>query len=45
MREEGTLLSYRPCTADESEVNAARKLDPRSEFGERAFDHHNTLDT
>jgi hypothetical protein len=26
----GTLLSYRPCTVDESEVNAAGKLDTRS---------------
>jgi hypothetical protein len=25
----GTLLSYRPYTVDESEVNAARKLDTR----------------
>ena len=41
----GTLLSYRPCTADESEVNAARKLDTRSELRERAFDHHDMLDT
>jgi hypothetical protein len=25
----GMLLSYRPCTVDESEVNAAGKLDTR----------------
>jgi hypothetical protein len=25
----GTLLSYRPCTVDESEVNAAGKVDTR----------------
>ena len=25
----GTLFSYRPCTVDESEVNAARKLGTR----------------
>ena len=25
----GTLLSYRPCTVDETEVNAAGKLDTR----------------
>jgi hypothetical protein len=31
--------------ADESEVNAAGKQDTRSESGERAFDHHDTLDT
>ena len=45
MREEGTLLSYRPCMADESEANAAGKLDTRSELTKRAFDHHDTLDT
>jgi len=28
-REGGTLLSYRPCTVDESEVNAVGKLDTR----------------
>ena len=39
------LLSYRPCTADESEANAAEKLDKRSESRKRAFDHHDTLDT
>ena len=27
----GMLLSYRPCTADESEANAARKLYIRSD--------------
>jgi hypothetical protein len=31
MREGGMLLSYRPCKADESEANAAGKLDTRSE--------------
>ena len=41
----GMLLSYKPYTADESEVNAAGKLDTRSESRERAFDHHDTLDT
>ena len=41
----GMLLSYRLCTADESEANASRKLDTRSELRERAFDHHDTLDT
>ena len=41
----GILLSYRPCTADESEANAAKKLDTRSESRERAFDHHDTLNT
>ena len=41
----GTLLSYRPCTVDESEANVARKLDTRSESRKRAFDHHDTLDT
>jgi hypothetical protein len=41
----GMLLSYRPCTADESEANAVGKLDIRSESGERAFDHHDKLDT
>ena len=30
---------------DESEANAAGKLDTRSESRERAFDHHDTLDT
>ena len=45
MREGGMLLSYRPCTVDESEANAAWKLDTRSESRERAFDHHDTLDT
>ena len=29
MRERGMLLSYRPCTVDESEVNEAEKLDTR----------------
>ena len=38
------LLSYRPCTADESEANVTGKLDIRSESRERAFDHHDTLD-
>jgi hypothetical protein len=41
----GTLLSYRPCTADESEANAAGKLDTRSESRKSAFDHHDMLDT
>ena len=41
----GMLLSYRPCMADESEANAAEKLDTRSESRKRAFDHHDTLDT
>ena len=41
----GTLHSYRPCMADENEVNAAGKLDTRYESKERAFDHHDTLDT
>ena len=46
MREGGTLLSYtRPCTADESKVNVTGKLDIRSESRERAFDHHDMLDT
>ena len=44
-REEGMLLSYRPCMADKSEANAAGKLDTRSESRERAFDHHDMLDT
>ena len=40
------LLSYtRPCMADESEANAVGKLDTRSESRERAFDHHDMLDT
>ena len=39
------LLSYRPCTADESEANAVGKLDTRSESRKRAFDHHDMLDT
>ena len=39
------LLSYRPCMAEESEANAAGKLDTRSESRNRAFDHHDTLDT
>jgi hypothetical protein len=30
---------------DESEANAAGKLDIRSELRERAFDHHDMLDT
>ena len=30
---------------DESEANAAGKLDTRSESRERAFDHHDMLDT
>ena len=41
----GTLLSYRPCMVDEIEVNAAGKLDTRSESRKRAFDHHDTLET
>ena len=41
----GVLLSYIPCTADESEANVVGKLDIRSELRERAFDHHNRLDT
>jgi hypothetical protein len=41
----GTLLSYRPCTADESEANAAGKLDTISESRKRAFDHHDMLET
>ena len=41
----GVLLSYIPCTADESEVNVIEKLDIRSESRKRAFDHHDTLDT
>ena len=45
MREGGTLLSYGPCMADESEANAAGKLDTRSELRKRAFDHHDMLDT
>jgi len=46
MREEGMLLSYtRPCTTDESEANAAGKLDTSSESRERAFDHHDMLNT
>ena len=40
-----TILSYRPCMADESEANAAGKLDTRSELRERAFDHHDMLAT
>ena len=32
-----TLLSYRPCMADESEANAVGKLDTRSESRERAY--------
>ena len=30
---------------DESEANTVGKLDTRSESRERAFDHHDTLDT
>ena len=45
MREGGMLLSYRPRTTNESEANAAGKLDTRSESRKRAFDHHDTLDT
>jgi hypothetical protein len=41
----GTLLSYRPCTVDESEVNVVGKLNTRSESRKRAFDHHDMLDT
>ena len=41
----GMLLSYRPCTTAESEANGVGKLDTRSELRERAFDHHDTLDT
>ena len=41
----GTLLSYRPFIADESEANATGKLDTRSESRKRAFDHHDKLDT
>jgi hypothetical protein len=41
----GTLLSYRPCTVDESEANTTGKLNTRSESRKRAFDHHDTLDT
>ena len=41
----GTLLLYRPCTADESEANVAGKLDTKSESRKRVFDHHDTLDT
>jgi hypothetical protein len=29
---------------NESEVNAARKLDRRSELRKRAFDHHDMLE-
>ena len=39
------LLSFRPCTTDESEANAAGKLNTRSELRKRAFDHHDTLKT
>ena len=45
MREVGMLLSYRPFTADECEANTIGKLDTRSESRERAFDHHDMLDT
>jgi hypothetical protein len=45
MRKRGMLLSYRPCMANESEANAARKLDTRSELRKGVFDHHDTLDT
>jgi hypothetical protein len=45
MWEREMLLSYRPCTAHESEANVARKLDIRSELRKRAFDHHDMLDT
>jgi hypothetical protein len=45
MREGEMLLSYRPCMANESEANAAGKLDTRSESRKRAFHHHDTLDT
>ena len=41
----GTLLSYRPCMLDESEANAAGKLDTRSELRKRVLDHHDTLNT
>jgi hypothetical protein len=41
----GMLLSYRPCTTHESEVNVAGKLEIRSELRKGAFDHHDTLDT
>ena len=45
MREGGTLLSYWPYMADESEANAVGNLDTRSESRNRAFDHHDMLDT
>ena len=45
MREGGTLLSYGPYMADESEANAVGKLDTRSERRKGAFDHHDTLES
>jgi len=44
---EGSQLMqcYRMREGDKSEVNAAGKLDTRSELRERAFDHHDTLET
>jgi hypothetical protein len=39
MREGVTLLSYRPCTADESEAPAAGKLDTRSESRQDMLDN------
>ena len=51
MREGGELEGsrlmqfYRMREGDESEANPAGKLDIRSELRERAFDHHDKLDT
>ena len=39
------MQCYRMREGDESEANAAGKLDTRSELRERAFDHHDKLDT
>jgi hypothetical protein len=39
------MQCYQVREEDESKVNAAEKLDTRSESRERAFDHHDMLDT
>ena len=41
----GKVVSEKVGKGDESEANAVGKLDTRSESRERAFDHHDTLDT
>ena len=39
------MQCYRMREGDKSEANVAGQLDTRSESRERAFDHHDTLDT